>query len=384
MTPVALTFSVLQTSGSLGELSVLFAARSMPAIVFTVFGGWSADILNRRLTIVFADLSRATVFLLLGVALITHIDNVFYLSGLMFTLGVVRSIEMPATNSLVTDIVTTAELKEANAVLSGMDSIACVVGPLITALLSQFMVLGYVVIFNAMACVINSVLVYSLKLNTEADLKTGRPSRVEDILNGWREFKSRKWLVIMTVQLSFLQAFVSIPYVLLGPQMLMQHVNGIALWSMMVSTEGIGAIVGSWLGGYLKINNILIMTKLFVFGTALPMLALSLNMPSFMLLLASFLFGISTSVYGIFFNVGVQRSVPSRTLSRVTAFEMVVTVLLNPLGYLILSPLVKVLGIASVLLYGGMFTVISTVIVLFLIYPHSREIVIPEPDKESI
>ena len=58
MIPVAISFAVLELTGSVADVGFVFAARLAPLAAFLLIGGVVADRLPRRAVMVAADIAR--------------------------------------------------------------------------------------------------------------------------------------------------------------------------------------------------------------------------------------------------------------------------------------------------------------------------------------
>ena len=72
ITPVALTFAVLELTGSGTDLGLVLAAQSIPLVLLALVGGVWADRLPRGAIMVASDLVRAAVQLTAAVLLLTR------------------------------------------------------------------------------------------------------------------------------------------------------------------------------------------------------------------------------------------------------------------------------------------------------------------------
>ena len=71
MTPIALTFAVLDTTDSAGALGLVFAAFTLSHSVFILAGGVWSDRLERRVVMLSCDLVRCVALLVLAVLVIS-------------------------------------------------------------------------------------------------------------------------------------------------------------------------------------------------------------------------------------------------------------------------------------------------------------------------
>ncbi|HDR9025571.1 MULTISPECIES: MFS transporter [Burkholderia] len=373
MTPVALTFAMVGQPNGLLNLATVLAARTAPSALLSIFGGWSADSISRKHTIIISDLIRFLSVGAVGIILLKGVQAVPVISAMMFVSGLGQALGRPALGGMTRVLIEDDnDLPLANGQLSAIDSFSGIVGPLAAALLSNRISMGGVVIMDAATFILNALLIALITHNPSrrelGDTK-GYRRTLKDIAAGCREFASRKWLVAMTVQISLLQALVSVPFALIGPQLMSSRLHGIELWSAVVSVEGAGALLGSWFAAAVRVKNILFVAEVLVLGTCLPMLTLGLGFPVPILIVASLLFGFCTAVYGVLLDVALQRYVPERVLSRVIAVCVSISVILNPIAFLVTNPLVDTFGSHRLLIFGGWFTLISTAFVLWAVRP---------------
>src|SRR5919201_6986786 len=69
--PVAISFAVLDLTGSASDLGLVLAARMVPVVVFLLVGGVWADRLPRHLVMLGSDVGRGVVQGALAVLLLT-------------------------------------------------------------------------------------------------------------------------------------------------------------------------------------------------------------------------------------------------------------------------------------------------------------------------
>src|SRR5947209_2256012 len=99
--PVALSFAVLELTGSVRDLGLILAARSLPLIVFVLFGGVLADRLPRKLMMLSSDVVRALAQVLSAVLLISGSADVWQLALLQAVYGAAKAFFGPASTGIV-------------------------------------------------------------------------------------------------------------------------------------------------------------------------------------------------------------------------------------------------------------------------------------------
>jgi MFS family permease len=140
----ALPFYVYRASGSVLLTSVMFMGQMVPPVVFGSVAGVYVDRWDRRRTLVIADLALALVLLPLlairGTSLAGIALAVVFLEATFF------QFVPPAAGALLTSLVSTDRLAEANAVRSTGFNAAVLIGPSLGGLLANSLGLSAVVL----------------------------------------------------------------------------------------------------------------------------------------------------------------------------------------------------------------------------------------------
>ena len=105
ITPVALTFAVLELTGSGTDLGLVLAAQSLPLAALALVGGVWADRLPRQKVMVASDLVRAAVQGVAAVLLLSGSAQVWHLALLAALHGAAEAFFRPAAGALIPQIV---------------------------------------------------------------------------------------------------------------------------------------------------------------------------------------------------------------------------------------------------------------------------------------
>jgi hypothetical protein len=79
----------------------------------------------------------------------------------------------------------------------------------------------------------------------------------------------------------------------------------------------------------------------------------------------AFLFGITLDLWGTLWSTALQRKVPRESLSRVSSFDAMGTMMFRPIGLAIAAPLSALLGIETFVYILSAVTVVAIVAPLF-------------------
>jgi MFS family permease len=135
MVGVALAFAVLSVTGSASDLGFVFAARSVPLVVFLLAGGVFADRLPRRRVMIAADLARLGSQGLLAALLVTGNARLWQIVVLVTVDGAGTAFFNPAVTGLVAQTVSPERLQQANALRALTMSAGEVGGPALAGVL---------------------------------------------------------------------------------------------------------------------------------------------------------------------------------------------------------------------------------------------------------
>ena len=92
---IAITFAVLDLTGSVTDLGIVLAARSIPQVVFLLFGGVLADRLPRHLVLVVSNIVSGGTQALAAALLLTDHASIGALVAIEAVNGAVGGIHLP-------------------------------------------------------------------------------------------------------------------------------------------------------------------------------------------------------------------------------------------------------------------------------------------------
>ena len=116
-------------------IGLLGVVQFLPVMVLGLFGGIIADMWPKRMTIVGTQIAAGVLALTLGGLDFFHVVAVWHIFVLAFLLGIVNSIDMPARQSFVVEMVGSDDIANAVALNSAVFNGARIVGPAIAGVL---------------------------------------------------------------------------------------------------------------------------------------------------------------------------------------------------------------------------------------------------------
>jgi MFS family permease len=116
-------------------IGLLGAVQFLPVMVLGLFGGIIADIWPKRMTVIGTQIAAGVLALTLGGLDYFHVVAVWHIFVLAFLLGIVNTVDMPARQSFVVEMVGTDDVANAIALNSAVFNGARIVGPAIAGVL---------------------------------------------------------------------------------------------------------------------------------------------------------------------------------------------------------------------------------------------------------
>lgn len=362
MASVALSFAVLDSGGSLSDLSLVLAARIVPLVVFLLMGGLLGDRYSRRSVLIVSDCVRlgsqgaiAALFLIGGPPL-------WAIMALAAIGGVGEAVFRPSFDGLVPEIVSARRLPEANALLGLSQSAATIGGPALAGVLVVVTSPAVVLMIDAFSYLLSTVSLFMLRIADRPPAP--RTTLLKQLSVGWEVFSSRPWLWTVTLQFTLFNLIVWAPYLVLGPASADRIYGGAGAWGTVLAVYGAGSVLGGLMLLGRRPRRPLVVTTLVTFLWAAPSAALALQLPLPVVCGAALLAGIANAVFNGLWMTTVQQRVPADSLSRVMSYVTFGAYAVGPIGLAAAGPLAEVVGIPLVLAVGVGWQVVATFVVL--------------------
>jgi MFS family permease len=341
LTGVALTFAVLGLRGSAADLGFSMAAFMLPRVAFMLVGGVWADRLPRRLIMVGSDVTRAAAQLLLAVAVFGGWATLPVFLGVAAASGAASAFFQPAVIGLIPQTVSSGRLQQGNALLNLSQSTAFMFGPIASGLLVALIGAGWIFAIDAASFAVSAA--FLLSLHVPQAPAAERKSFLADLAEGWREVTERRWLVASLSAFAFGNlAFAA--FFTLGPLVVERHLNGSSDWGILMGVFGFGGLAGGALALRWKPARPLLACFGVLLAAPLTLLAISFAppLPLFGIVLA--VMAVSISLTNTFWHTTLQQQVPPQSISRVSSYDWMVSLLIFPLGASVAGPLADAIG----------------------------------------
>lgn len=387
MSALAVSFAVLDTGGTVSDLGVVLAAGIVPQVLFMLGGGVIADRLGRRPVMLGADAARCGAQAALAGAVLAGRPALWVFVLLAAARGTGDAVFTPALSGLTVELAPRDDLVNANALLSAARSVAVVAGPSLAGVLVALAGPGTVIALDAASYAVSVLALASLRLPAAglpaAGVSAGRlaaaRSYLDDLRDGWAEFRGRAWLVITTVQFTLFNLLTWGPFLLLGPVLSRDYLGGAGAWGAVMACYGGGSVLGAVAALGRNPRRPMIAATVATFGYGLPCALLALGAPVAAVAGGALVAGAGSVLGGTFAAAAEQQQLPTGVLARVTAFQTVTAFAFGPLAFAAAGPVAAVVGARALLGFGAAWSTVSAAVVLAL--PAVRAVTVPPPAR---
>jgi MFS family permease len=361
--PIALAFAVLDLTGSATDLGYVLAGSRVPMVLLVLLGGVWADRLPRRLVMLTSDVVRAAMQLTIAALLLAHVARIWELVALSVLFGAADAFFSPAATGLTPLTLPLESLHQGNALFSIADSASRIVGPAVAGILIAVANPGTALAVDGGTFVVSALFLSALRLPTHV-----RPEQsttvVHDLRDGWREVRSRRWLWVSIAYWCWMAVAAFPVFFVLGPYIAKQSLGGASAWAAILSTGGVGGLAGALVGMKTKPRHQLrtCLTLMLLLAPAFVLLAFRL--PTAAIAAGFFVFSFAMGWGWVLWPTILQQQVPPYALSRVSAWDTVGTLALNPIALALVGPVAGLAGTKATLLGAAVLLVAATLVVL--------------------
>ncbi len=316
MDQIALNWLVLEISNSPLSLGLVNLCRAVPVLLLVPLGGVAADRWERRrILIITQSVTMATAFLL-GALVTTGLVRLWEIYVIAAIRGSAMSFNMPARQSIISNLVPKEDLPNAIALNSATINLTRVLGPSLGGILIAVLGIDWLFYLNGL-----SFLAILRTLFLLRDVETGQGKAKT---NPWQELREGfvflrhdrvlRYLVLLAViPMFFGQNYITMLAVFSRDVL---HIGPVGL-GLLTSTSSVGSILGAlFVAGWRRTQRLKFMLGgIMSFGLALLLFSMSRWLGLSLLFL--FMAGASNTAYHSTNNSLIQMTVPDAYRGRV-------------------------------------------------------------------
>jgi MFS family permease len=354
----SLLFAIQWLGGTRGQFGLALAVEAMTFVVMIVVGGLAGDRLCSRSVMVGADLLRFGTQGVLAVLLISGKAQFWELLIAQAALGAGAAFFMPAAQALIPRVAPPHLVQPANALRGMAMSIGGVVGPAIAAVILAVASPGWAFALDSISFLLSAALLMSIR----APRKTAEAHEwlVRALISGWTEFRSRTWVWVVVVAFALVNALALAPFFVLGPAVAAESLGGPSAWAGILFALSVGELLGGFVAISWQPKRPLLIGIAAMGWWAIPALLLAGLAPLGLILLTAIFAGASIALFAALWHTAMQTHVPAEYRARLSSYDLLGSLGLMPLGYLLGGILLASVGPTAGLLAGACVVVLAT------------------------
>ncbi|MEU7743698.1 MFS transporter [Nonomuraea sp. NPDC049158] len=381
--PVALAFGILALPGAdATTLSVVLTAEALPMIVFMLFAGVIADRFPRHRVMMVSEFMSALAFFALAAMMLSGWTPLPAMASAAAASGVAIAMLFPSLTGIIPEVVPADQLQTGNALLGLGANSSRVAGAVLGGGAVVLFGSGWALAVSGLMFTVAGVLIAALRLTPAERDAAAEHSMLADLRDGWREFSTRQWIWVVVAQFSVLVMGLQAGHGVLGPLIAKESLGGPAAWSAFLAGEAAGTIVGVIVSLRVRPKRPILVGTLLCLPTALPYVLLGTGAPLWALVAGAFVLGVCFDVFGVLWQTTMQREVPPESLSRVSSYDALGSLMFGPIGLMLAGPVASLVGTRTALLGCAALVVLSTLAAL--LSPGVRQLRAPDPVAESV
>jgi MFS family permease len=368
---VALQWWVFEVARSPQAMGTLQALVFAPMVLFLLIGGVVVDRLPRLRVMLSADLLSSLVILSVAGLAFTQRLQLWHLFVASLLFGFVEAFFYPAFNAVVPDLIPEDARPSANSMARLSQDLTGVAGPAVGAWLVKLGGTAAAFLLNGLSFVVAAATVLPLVLTGREPPRT-RPAPAgawRDLGEGMAEVTANPWLWITIALFGAINitaaspASVALPF-LVGDT-LHADVGVLGLFQALFAAGSIAAALGLGRLKRIRRRGPLAYGATVLNGLCTLVFGLVPSIP--ILALASFVRGVSLTLFGLVWINTLQERVPREKLGRVYSIDALGSFALVPVGFGLVGWATAAYGAPAVFVVGGCTT--AALALLGLLHP---------------
>jgi hypothetical protein len=197
---------------------------------------------------------------------------------------------------------------------------------------------------------------------------------ISELREGWSEFVARDWVwgIVLGAAIGNMLAA---GYQVLGPLIAERELGGAGAWATIATCFGIGSFLGGVAILRWRVQRPLLVAVLAVSIAPLAWSLLAIPAATGWIAAAAFLGGIGVMVFNALWEATLQAEIPAASLSRVSAYDWLGSLALNPLGTALVGVVAAGIGVRTTMLACAvLITIVNAAMLLIPGVRHTRAV----------
>ncbi|MCW2930228.1 MAG: transporter [Actinomycetia bacterium] len=379
ISPAALTLAMVTATHSSAGLAVVLASGLLPRVVLLPLGGVVLDRLGARRVALAADLVSGAAQLAIGLLLLTGDVSVLPIAIAAGAGGAASAFSMPATLALVSGTVDDDERQAANSLLGIAASATSIAGPALAGVLIFTAGAGWAFVLDAATFAVSAGTLALIRVRRAPDVP--RQSLRRDLVAGWAHVRARTWYWTSLIGHATWNFAMGI-LMTTGPLIAITELGGRAVWLAALQAMAVGYLAGAIIAGRTRVRRPILVIDASLTSLALPLVLFAVAAPAWSVVAA---FGLASGFLGFgnpVWETVVQQEIPAEVLSRVSAYDWLVSLAAMPLGYALGPILTRQFGFTWPL--SGAAVLVTVTLLVPACLPAVRNVRLRRPSPAAV
>lgn len=359
-----MSWLVYRLTNSALLLGVVGFAGQIPTFILSPFAGVIADRYDRRRILILTQtLSMAQAFVL-AILTLTGAVKVCHIIGLGIILGCINSLDIPARQSFIVEMVEKKEnLGNAIALNSLMFNAARLVGPSIAGILIAVIGEGICFLINGVSFLAVIISLLAMRIDSHKKTETKNSHVLEGLKEGFIYAFGFAPIRFILSLLSIVSVM-GMSYIVLMPVFTKDTLKGgPGTLGFLMASAGVGALIATvYLASRKTILGLGRMIPLSSAIFALGLIAFSLSRFLWLSSLLLMLIGFGVMAHMAASNTILQTIVDDDKRGRIMSFYTMAFMGTAPLGSLLAGSLANSFGVTNTLIIGGVFCLLGSAV----------------------
>ncbi|MCE5223446.1 MFS transporter [bacterium] len=376
MQNIAQPWLVLTLTNSPFLLGLVSAFQTLPVMLFSFLAGSFVDLYPKKMILILTQTGLAITALLLG--LLTKYNLITYPQILVIALifGVLNTIDMPARQSYVMELVGKEDLMNAIALNSSVFNLSRIIGPAIAGILINKVGIAICFIINAFSYL--PLIIQLIRIDTPVRMpkRQSKPERIlKNMMDGLQYVvhneRMRVLFSVFLVMSLFLMNFGLLNPVL-AKMDLKSDASGL---SFLMTSMGVGALIGALLVILLRWKNPT-MKQIFWISFCFSITQILLSFSGRIALSAFIMSFIAffMVLFSTLCNSSIQMESDDIHRGRVMSVYSFVFVGIAPIGSIYAGALSSWIGARGTYLVSGIIGIICTIIISWIFFKNQKSV----------
>jgi MFS family permease len=377
---VAVAWQAYTLSDAPTALSLLGIAMTVPLVTLLLLGGVISDRHDRRRVMLFADLVRAALLMLLAALAASGELHLWQMMVIVALYGAAEAFFDPASDAILPELLPQSQLGQANALEQFARPLALrLAGPAVGGVLIGALGPGAAFLLDGATFVVSAATLWSMSSGgsaqaARADVRLRPAVAGRQLREGWSYVRRHVWLWGTFASAAVAYLLFMGPTLVLLPFMVKHVLGGSGTQlGIVLGAGGLGSIACAMAMGRseLPYRSVVFIYMVWTLAT-LAVAAYGLATAMWELMLASLAFNFLETAGTIVWATMKQRHVPGNLLGRVSSLDWLISLGLLPISLALTGPVSALLGVRTTLIAAGLVGAAATLAGLTL--PGMRDI----------